>query len=351
MEFGATIREIRDSAEDAFFKDLAAVNFFDKVVHEPQSANKAAADQSVLFFTDRATSKSSDGNIDKFQPSNVSNTAKEITMGKLAVSNPAVLPSAFAAPAEEKAHAGQTTRMHVQETYSNRNQFLDSVQKQCELSGSRKIGIMVPGFGMTFDQGLSCTAKLQQESGMPMVYDSWPSRDAVKLSAYIADEKNDEKSMKAVGGPMIDAIADRIGANNIVIVGFSQGSKIATQYAIDRQQSSNGTAQPFFAQAFTRSDGARTEFQNNISDVLNNAEHTALYNSPHDRLLIGSASLLHQHNFRKEHRTGTGLAKDFIVPDNLNDRFEVIDNSSANNGGSNHIFDSSGVAAWLKTLK
>ena len=323
-----------------------SLNLFDKVVHHDFDDPATAGAVPVLFFTDRAAERNADGKIGGFLPSNIPNSENEVTMGRMAGGNPGVLPGAFASPSELAAHSGKATEIQVQETY-DRNKFLDEVASLSQNSKDHKIAVVVPGYGMNFDTGASSAAELQRLSNIPVVYYSWPSRDLPTIKAYKADERNDSQSMKNVGGPMIDAIAQRIGPENVISVGFSQGGKILTEYINNRQHESGGKAEPFYAQVLVRSDGARSEVSNNLSAVINNAEHTALINSLDDRLLKGSGLVLHP----GELRTGTGLAKDFPVPLSLQNKFQVIDNSRQNNGTTNHIFDAEGVADWLKGLK
>lgn len=331
---------------------IAGLNFFNSVVHEKDGQQITAGTtgaQSVKFFTDRSLSDEK-GYLEFLPGSKNGNQLSPVTMGEMSISDARVLPTAFASPAEEAAHRDLSTKASVQELYQNTNDFLDSIQRSSKENPMHKVMVVIPGFGMTHDQGIATAANLQAESGMPVVYYSWPSQDKPLVSAYKVDERKDDLSLARHGNQMIDAIADRIGAENMVLVGFSQGGKMAIEAAIARQEKRGAGAKPFYAQVFSRADEPKSVFQANINSILNNAEYTAVFASPHDRLLFGSAFMPHHLEPGLKPGWRTGASTDYQVPANLATRFQVIDDSNVNNGKTNHIFNTSGIADWLKSL-
>ncbi len=331
---------------------IAGLNFFNSIRHEKdgtQIAPGTTGIQAVKFFTDRSVSNEK-GYLEFLPGSKELNQVNSVISGEMSISDARVLPTAFASPAEEAAHRHLSTRANVQELYQSTDDFLNSIERASKENPKHKIAIVIPGFGMTHDQGIATAANLQAESGLPVVYYSWPSQDKPLVSAYKIDEQKDHVSLSRNGNQMINAIADRIGAENIVIVGFSQGGKMAIEAAIARQGERGAGAKPFYAQVFSRADGPKTEFQANISSILNNAEHTAVFASPHDRLLFGSAFMPHhlEHGLKPGWRTGAST--NYEVPTALASRFQVVDDSNVNNGKTNHIFNTRGIADWLRNL-
>lgn len=338
-------------------EDLTGINFFNSVKHEVDGPDKMDSNaQSVFFFTDRPTSKTN-GHTEFLPATKDAGQLNSITLGKESISGARVLPTAFASPEELAAHKHVQTTEQVQQIYSTKEKFLDDIAKASQESSNHKVAIFIPGFGMTHDQGIATAANLQSQSGLPVVYYSWPSQDKPDVLSYAIDEKKDEESLERHGMEMIESIADKIGPENLVIAGFSQGGKLAIKEAIERQKN-NPESKPFYAQIFSRADAPANEFQANIGKIINNAEHTVVLSSPHDRLLLGSATLpshLSAHNkFKPSWRVGT--TTHFEVPEKLNSRFQVIDDSSANNSSinktfaTNHVLNTQAMANWLKSL-
>lgn len=329
---------------------IAGLNFFNSITHVKDGQQIGEGAQTVKFFTDRSMS-SEKGYIEFLPGSKDVNQVNPLTTGEMSISDARVLPTAFASPAEEASHKHLSTKGNVQRLYQNTNDFLNSIEGASKESPNHKIAIVIPGFGMTHDQGIATAANLQAESGMPVVYYSWPSQDKPLISAYKVDERKDDVSLSTHGNQMINAIADRIGAENIVIVGFSQGGKMAIEAAIARQKEMGAGAKPFHAQVFSRADAPKTAFQSNITSILNNAEHTAIFASPHDRLLFGSAFMPQHLEPGLKPGWRAGASTNYHVPAALASRFQVIDDSNFNNGKTNHIFNTGEIANWLKNLK
>lgn len=327
---------------------VAGFNFFNSVVHDRDGQQAMPGSQAVIFFTDRPMSDKK-GYIEFLPAGKNPRELEDTTMGQMSVTGARVLPTALASPAEEQAHRGLKTRAQVDQIYKTEEDFLNSIEHASRNNPDHKVGVMIPGFPMSHDQGLATAAALQAESGMPIVLYSWPSEDKPLLSAYNRDERRDDLSLSVHGSKIINDIADRIGPENMVLVGFSQGGKMAIEAAISRNKA-NEHSKPFFAQVFSRADGPAREFQANISSILSNAEHTAVFVSPHDRLLFGSA-LMPQHKEQFKPAWRTGATTNYEVPSELRNRIQVIDDSSVNNGATNHIFNTRGIADWLKSLK
>ena len=329
---------------------IAGLNFFNSITRERDGQQIAEGAETVKFFTDRSVTNEK-GYIEFLPGSKDPNKVNPLITGEMSISDARVLPTAFASPTEEASHKHLSTKGNVQGLYQNTNDFLNSIERASKESPNHKVAIVIPGFGMTHDQGIATAANLQAESGMPVVYYSWASQDKPLISAYKIDEQKDNVSLSTHGNQMINAIADRIGAENTVIVGFSQGGKMAIEAAIARQHERGAGARPFYAQVFSRADAPKAEFQSNIRSILNNAEHTAVFASPHDRLLFGSA-FMPQH-LEQGIKPGwrTGASTEYDVPIVLASRFQVVDDSNVNNGKTNHIFNTRGIAYWLKNLK
>jgi esterase/lipase superfamily enzyme len=328
---------------------VAGLNFFNSIMHDGNAAGTMAGAQEIKFFTDRPVSNEK-GYIEFLPASRNPGQLDSIKMGQVSITDARVLPTALASPQEETEHRNSNTTAHLTQLYGNEEEFLKSIEQASKDSPDHKVAVMIPGFPMTHDQGIATAANLQAESGIPVVLYSWPSQDKPLISAYKGDEKKDELSLALHGNKIINDIANRIGAENMVLIGFSQGGKMAIQAAIARQKETRG-AKPFFAQAFSRADGPALEFQENITPILKNAEHTVVLASPKDRLLLGSAFMLQheQSPFFPAWRTGS-ITK-YKIPPELTSRFQVIDDSSSNNGTTNHIFNTHEIAHWLKSLK
>ena len=328
---------------------VAGFNFFNSIVHDKDGHRTEPGSQQIKFFTDRPLSDKN-GYIEFLPASKNPKELDAVTMGEMSVIGARVLPTALASKEEEAAHRGVKTHAHVDQLYATEEEFLNSIQEKSKNNPDHKIGVMIPGFPMSHDQGIATAAALQAESGMPIVLYSWPSLDKPLLSAFKKDERKNELSLSDHGSKIINEIANRIGPENMVLIGFSQGGKMAIEAAISRNKT-NDKAKPFYAQVFSRADGPAREFQANISPILNNAEHTVVFASPHDRLLFGSA-LMPQH---KDHELKpgwrTGATIQYEVPHELRNRFQVIDDSAVNNGASNHVFNTRGISDWLKSLK
>jgi esterase/lipase superfamily enzyme len=324
------------------------VDFFSTVEHEQAESPLVGSTEDVLFFTDRPIKFDSNGQVLKFLPGELNNA---VTLGQISVNNAKVLPHGIAPPDELNEHIQNNivTTMQVNETYKDLESFLDKIDVAIKQSTAQKVCIFIPGFSMTFDQSIASAGALQKYSKIPVVLYSWPSQDSPFVWSYFADQSLNERSLSLNGSKMMDAITNRFGADKVILVGFSQGAKLAVQYALERQNAAQGrNLDPFFAQVYSRADLPRGDFQENLPDILNNARTTALFVSTRDRLLLLSGHILHRRMLSASDRTGSATRHDFIVPAEFEESLHVIDDSISNNKITNHTFNARGIANWLE---
>lgn len=330
---------------------VSSVDFFTTVEHDANVTLRDGATEQVQFFTDRPIKFNEDGSVVKFLSGGLEAQPAELTMGRISVHNAKVLPTGIAPPDELKEHGQENsaTSIQINDVYRNLDRFLDEIERTCNESDAKKICIFIPGFCMSFDQSIASAGALQKYSKIPVVLYSWPSQDSPFVWSYFADASCNEKSMSQNGSKIIDAIANRIGAEKVVLVGFSQGAKLAVQYAVERQSSAAG-ADPFYAQIFSRADQPQGDFQTNLPVILNNAKSTALFVSRNDHLLLVSGHLLHRRLFAANKRIGSVSYDKFVVPAEFEQALHLIDDSASNNKITNHTFNARGIANWLNSL-
>jgi esterase/lipase superfamily enzyme len=312
-------------------RGLAAEGFRARIFGNSDSADTA---QTIEFFSDRPTVRDQLNHILSFLPGAADNEEPELNMGQVKVSK---------STADIIPPGSPPTTWEMQDNFASREEFLNSIEQKWKENPQHKICVFIPGFSTSFDHAASTAAALQRDTGIPVVLDSWPSNELKTVTGYIADEDSDEASLKNVGGPMIDAIADRIGAHNLILVGFSQGSKVAIHYAIDRQRRLEGYSDPLYAQVFQRADEQLQEFKGQFKTIIANADHTAIFTSPEDRALRASGKL------HWNRRTGNATPEDFSLTPELKSKFKVVDSSYMNNGLVNHVFDTKGLAKLLRS--
>lgn len=332
----------------------SSVDFFTSVEHESSDRTFDTKAEQVLFFTDRPIVSDGNGQVLKFLSGSSEAQRSDVTMGQISVNNAQVLPSGIAPPEElhERNLSTAITSIQVNDTYQDLERFLNEIEKTCKESAPRKVCIFIPGFCMSFGQSIASAAALQKYSNIPVILYSWPSQDLPFIWNYFNDSKLNERSMSLHGSKMIDAITKRIGAEKIILVGFSQGAKLAVQYALKRQHSAQGEIPtPFFAQVLSRADQSCGDFQDNLPTILNNSTATALFVSKQDRLLLVSGHLLHGRLLVASKRTGSISPDEFEVPDHLEETLHLIDDSGSDNKITNHTFNARGIANWLTTLR
>lgn len=331
---------------------VSSVDFFTSVEHDESGTSLEGSTELVQFFTDRPLKIDSNGQVMKFLSGGLEAQPGELTMGRISVHNAKVLPTGIAPPDELKEHheRNASTSIKINETYRNLDRFLDEIEKTCNDSSAQKVCIFIPGFCMSFDQSIASAGALQKYSGIPVILYSWPSQDSPFVWNYFVDASCNERSLSQNGSKIIDAIASRIGAEKMILVGFSQGAKLAAQYAVHRQ-TSNEHAEPFYAQVLSRADQPEGDFQNNLPSILSNAKSTALFVSRSDHLLLVSGHLLHRRLFTASRRAGSATQDKFVVPAELEESLHVIDDSSSNNRITNHTFNARGIANWLNSLR
>ncbi|AXK73641.1 alpha/beta fold hydrolase [Lysobacter sp. TY2-98] len=109
-----------------------------------------------------------------------------------------------------------------------RDAFLQGVRARVAASKGRSAFVFVHGYNVSFADAARRTAQMSYDlgfDGAPVFY-SWPSQ--ASLSGYTVDEANIEWATSHIKRFLID-MADRSGADNLVVVGHSMGSRGLTR--------------------------------------------------------------------------------------------------------------------------
>jgi hypothetical protein len=108
-----------------------------------------------------------------------------------------------------------------------------SQQEQVLGQNKGELAFFFPGFSTNFRNSLVMAAVAQRDWGVPVVLDSWPSRDKFGPIAYNADEWSISTNYRQVTRPVLKESARRYGPGNLSLIGFSMGSRPVTSFALD----------------------------------------------------------------------------------------------------------------------
>ena len=317
-----------------------------KLKHPELPAKKEGDEQTMFFCTDRAPIEDAQGKIVDFSKALDGNPPFPPHFGLVEIDRPGVMPK-FSAPGNEVAANPHSPSSEIEHIYQNRDEFNQAVYEATRHSTAHKAIIYEQGFATSFRNASATGAAIQKacrDEGLniPVIVYSPPSRDAMRLSQYDADEESFQRSLMVNGVPIISGLERKCQSRNIISIAHSMGNQNETEYAWSRK--GEVLTRPMYAQFACRSDTDGHLVAARIKEYAQSAKHNIFYYSPADKALHVSGDLIHNNK-----RTGN-YAGDLIKPDSKMPGVELIDDSADNNGTTNHVIVPKNIAKKLKEM-
>ena len=212
--------------------------------------------------------------------------------------------------------------------------FLDDLAARVAAARGRTALVFVHGYNVTFEDAARRTAQIAFDihfAGVPMFF-SWPSLG--QALAYPIDMTNADWAQFDLKSLLID-LADRSGADNIVLIAHSMGNRVLANALIQAAEARPDFAARVREVVLAAPDLDADTFRRDLAPRLVAATHgMTLYASSTDEALVVS------HRYNGELRAGDVAAGPIVVPG-----MDTIDVSAVDPGplGHSYIGDSPSV--------
>lgn len=153
-------------------------------------------------------------------------------------------------------------------------------QDQTSGQANGELGFFFPGFSTNFHNSVIMAAVAQRDWGVPVVLDSWPSRDKFGPIAYNADEWAISSNYSQVSKPVLREAARRYGPGRLDLIGFSMGSRPVSIFALEcaAEFDRTGLQQERLNRVIeAEADQPAWAFKGNLEQIAKGAKDVTLY--------------------------------------------------------------------------